>query len=94
VNAIPIGGFRMIDNNQADDKIICVLKGDDVYESWNDINDIPAGLLNRLKHYFLTYKNLPDDASQKVQISSIYGAAEAKEVIQRSIYDYKKVYEQ
>jgi inorganic pyrophosphatase len=94
VNAIPIGGFRMIDNNQADDKIICVLKGDDVYESWSDINDIPTGLLNRLKHYFLTYKNLPDDASQKVHISSIYGAAEAKEVIQRSINDYKKAYEQ
>jgi inorganic pyrophosphatase len=83
----------MIDNNQADDKIICVLKGDDVYESWNDINDIPSGLLNRLKHYFLTYKNLPDDTSQKVQISSIYGAAEAKEVIQRSINDYNKIYE-
>src|ERR1700755_1507214 len=28
VQAIPIGGIRMIDQNQADDKIIAVLKGD------------------------------------------------------------------
>ena len=90
VKAIPIGGFRMIDKNEADDKIICVLKGDDVYEGWKDVSDVPLSLLNRLKHYFLTYKNLPDDSNKKVSIPQIYGAEEAKEVIRRSIADYQK----
>jgi inorganic pyrophosphatase len=92
VNAIPIGGFRMIDKDEADDKIICVLKGDDVYEGWNDINDIPAALINKLKHYFLTYKNLPDDINKKVQIAATYNSAEAIEVIRRSMEDYNANY--
>lgn len=92
VNVIPIGGFRMIDKNEADDKIICVLKGDDVYENWKEITDVPEALLNRLKHYFLTYKNLPDDTSKKVAIAAVYGSAEAKEVIKTSIEDYKISY--
>lgn len=49
-----IGGFRMIDGDEADDKVIGVLKQDEVYASWNDISDVPDALLNRLKHYFLT----------------------------------------
>jgi inorganic pyrophosphatase len=82
----------MIDKDEADDKIICVLKGDDVYEGWNDINDIPAALLNKLKHYFLTYKNLPDDINKKVQIAATYNSAEAIEVIRRSMEDYNANY--
>lgn len=89
VNAIPLGGFRMIDKGEADDKIIAVLKGDDVYKDWKDIDDIPVALLNRLKHYFLTYKNLPDDPKQNVSIVATYGADEAREIIRRSVEDYK-----
>jgi inorganic pyrophosphatase len=92
VNAIPIGGFRMVDKDEADDKIICVLKGDDVYDGWKDITDVPAALLNKLRHYFLTYKNLPDDSNKKVHIAATYNAAEAKEVIRRSIADYDSIY--
>ena len=88
VNAIPLGGFRMIDGGEADDKIIAVLKGDDVYRDWKDIDDIPAGLLKRLKHYFLTYKNLPNENPQKVSIEDTFGADEAKEIIKRSVEDY------
>ena len=51
VQAIPIGGFRMIDGGEADDKIIAVLKQDEIYNQWKDINDIPVSLVNRLKHY-------------------------------------------
>ena len=31
-------GLRMIDKNQADDKIIAVLKGDPVYGNWKDFS--------------------------------------------------------
>ena len=89
--AIPIGGFRMIDGGEADDKIIAVLKGDHAYGDWKDISDCPAIMLERLKHYFLTYKGLPG-AKNQVEITHTYGKEEALEVIKRSQKDYAKHY--
>ncbi len=90
VPAIPIGGFRMIDDGEADDKIIAVLKGDEVYDSWNDISDCPKSIIDRIKHYFLTYKNIPGESQDKVYIDAIYGKEDAMEVIRRSQIDYEK----
>lgn len=91
VQAKPIGGLRMIDGGEADDKIIAVLNNDEVYGSWGDVSDIPPSILNRLQHYFLTYKQLPNE-KPKCEITQIYGCEEAKAVIQRSRKDYQKVY--
>ncbi len=91
VHAIPIGGFRMLDNGEADDKIIAVLKSDQVYGHWKDIKDLPTTILNRLQHYFLTYKQLPGEAP-KCEIAAVYGREEALEVIRRSQKDYNKSY--
>ena len=89
--AIPVGGFRMIDGGEADDKIIAVLKGDQAYGNFKDISDIPEMVLNRVKHFFLTYKDL-EGTSKEVEITHVYGANEAKEVIKRSYNDYKANY--
>ena len=91
VNAIPIGGFRMIDGGEADDKIIAVMNNDEMYAQWKDLNDIPDNILLRLKHYFLTYKNLPGEKA-KCEITHVYGKAEAHEVIRRSSEDYQEAY--
>lgn len=89
VDAIPIGGFRMIDDNEADDKIIAVLKDDLVYGSWRDIHECEDKVIDRLKHYFLTYKEAPNSESPiKVEIDAVYGRDEALEVIRRSQADY------
>jgi len=88
VPSIPIGGFRMIDDGEADDKIIAVLKGDQVYENWKDISDVPESIIRRLKHYFLTYKGIPGEESSNVEITHMYGKEEALEVIKRSKQDY------
>lgn len=85
--AKPIGGFRLIDKNEVDDKIIAVLKGDAVYGAINDISDLPVNLIERLNHYFLTYKALPG-TENTVVIESIYGKEEALNVIQASVLDY------
>lgn len=94
VPAVAIGGFRMIDHGEADDKIIAVLNNDDVYQ-WKDLLDAPEGLVNRLKHYFLTYKQLPDDdgTTNVVEITHVYGAEEAREIIAASKKDYQENYE-
>lgn len=86
--AIPIGGLRMIDGDEADDKIIAVLEGDALYGNWLEIEESPADLIERLKHYFLTYKQVPGLGRAKVEITDVYGREEAHEVIRRSQRDY------
>ncbi len=69
VLARPIGGFRMIDGDEADDKIIAVLKDDAVYGDYKDISDCPKAVIDRLKHYFLTYKDMPGAERDKCEIT-------------------------
>lgn len=84
-----IGGFRMIDGGEADDKIIAVLSNDEIYD-WNDISECPDALISRLKHYFLTYKQDPAKEDFKAcEITDTYGREEALEVVRRSKVDYK-----
>ena len=41
MDVIPIGGLRMIDSNEADDKIVAVLEGDAIYGQLRDIYKFP-----------------------------------------------------
>ncbi|NVO01409.1 MAG: inorganic pyrophosphatase [Bacteroidetes bacterium] len=88
VKARPIGGFRMIDRNEADDKIIAVLIDDAVYGDYQDILDCPPAVITRLKHYFLTYKDMPGE-KRGCEIPQIYGKDEALKVINASMEDYR-----
>jgi inorganic pyrophosphatase len=88
LRANPIGGLRMIDGHQADDKIIAVLESDVAYGHVKEVSEFPPGLVDRLKHYFLSYKQLPAEAPRRVEIVDVYNREEALEVIRRSIRDY------
>ena len=88
LKALPIGGFCLIDNNEADDKIIAVLKGDKVFGQYRQISDLPNGILERFEHYFLTYKNLPD-APNICEIAFSYGREECYDVINAAVDDYR-----
>jgi len=92
LNARPIGGLRLIDRDQADDKIIAVMIGDVAYGHWQDISDAPPGLIDRLRHYFLTYKQSPDQDAPVTEITDVYGRAVAHDVIRRSRADYAAHY--
>lgn len=89
LKARPIGGLRMIDGNQADDKVIAVLESDLVYGKVAELASIPQALVDRLKHYFLSYKQLPDSEPRKVEIVDVYDRAQALEIVLRSIRDYR-----
>lgn len=89
VNCIPIGGIRLLDHNQADDKIIAVLRHDAVYGHYTDIEDLPKDIVRRLVHYFTTYKDIPGDMKKRMEFVSLYDAATAKEVIRRAQEDYE-----
>lgn len=90
LKAKPIGGFCLIDGGEADDKIIAVLTGDKVYSEYQDITELPKGIIERFEHYFLTYKSLPDQPN-KCEIAYSYGKEDAYKVIEQSIIDYQNL---
>lgn len=92
MTARPIGGLLMIDGNEADDKIIAVLESDLAYGQFQDISDCPQTLVDRLRHYFLSYKQLPQDAPRRVDIVEVYNREAAMEVINTSLRDYQNQY--
>ena len=86
-----IGGLQMIDHGEADDKIIGVLENDDAWGTARDIRDVPAVLVERLQHYFLTYKLVPGQRA-RARITRIYGRAHAFKVVRAAIADYDDTY--
>lgn len=88
VRARPIGGFRLIDKDQADDKLIAVMDKDAVFGSYRNIGDVPPHVLERLKHYFMTYKDIPGDPKRRCDLTHVYDIDEALDIIRRSINDY------
>ena len=69
--------------------MLAVLEQDLVFGGMQDISQVPQGLVDRLRHYFLSYKQLPGAGARKVQIAEVYGREEAVEVIRRSVDDYR-----
>ncbi|UMZ74130.1 inorganic pyrophosphatase [Natranaerofaba carboxydovora] len=88
LQARPIGGFRLLDDGEADDKILSVLVNDALYGDWNDISDCPETVIRRLEHFFLTYKQMPEGQDKKCYLAGRYDKEEAFEVIRLSYEDY------
>jgi inorganic pyrophosphatase len=88
LRAVPIGGFRVIDGGEADDKIVAVLVNDGVFGSYTEMEQCPNVLIDRVEHYFLTYKLPPGAQRSSMEIAERYGRAQAQEVIQASCRDY------
>ncbi|HSC86712.1 MAG TPA: inorganic pyrophosphatase [Polyangiaceae bacterium] len=91
MNARLIGGLRMIDRGEADDKLIAVMKNDPSFGNWRDLSDCPRAFIDRLKHYFLTYKQQPGKMSP-TEIAEEYGVEEAQHMIELAHQDYMDVY--
>jgi inorganic pyrophosphatase len=88
VRARVIGGLQMIDSGEADDKIVGVLENDNVWGKARNIGDVPAVLIERLQHYFLTYKLVPGQ-KPRARIDRVYGRAHAIKVIHAAVADYQ-----
>ncbi|MBI1723315.1 MAG: inorganic pyrophosphatase [Gemmatimonadetes bacterium] len=87
VRARVIGGLQMIDGGEADDKIIGVLENDYMWGAARDVDDVPPVLIERLQHYFLTYKLVPGEPA-RAHIARVYGRAHALRVIRAAMADY------
>jgi inorganic pyrophosphatase len=86
-----VGGLAMNDGGEADDKIIAVLNKDYFWADVRDISELPSVLVERLRHYFSTYK-LVHGEPPHVSIDRVYGREEAEKVIQASMDDYQEEY--
>ena len=84
-----IGGLPMLDGGDADDKIIAVLENDNLWGDVTELEQLPHALVERLRHYFTTYKVLPDE-TPTVVIGEPYDRAHALKVVEASLEDYQE----
>jgi inorganic pyrophosphatase len=81
----------MLDDSEADDKIIAVLVNDPAWGEARDIAEVPPLLVERLLHYFNTYKLRIGEASTTV-VRDVYGFERAARVVEAAWADYAAVY--
>ena len=91
VRARVVGGLQMVDAREADDKLIAVLDRDYVWGDARDVADLPEVLVERLQHYFLTYKLVPKQRAT-AKIARIYGRRHALRVVEAAIADYAETF--
>lgn len=91
LNVRVVGGLRLADHGEADDKILAVLEGDAMWGEAAEVTDIPDRLVERLRHYFSTYKMVPGHEA-RVEVQEVYGREHAERVITAALADYQARY--
>jgi inorganic pyrophosphatase len=86
-----VGGLRMIDHDESDDKIVGVLQNDSFWQHVTDMKELPGALIERLRHYFATYKLLPGE-KDPVIVKENLDRAQALQVVEASIRDYDETF--
>lgn len=87
VECYPIGVIKMVDDDEADEKIIAISKNDPYYNEYNDISELPKHISDELMHFFEVYKQLE---GKNTVVKQILGREEAERIIEESIENYKK----
>lgn len=89
VECYPIGGLRMTDSNEEDEKIIAIAKKDPFLNCYNDISELPAQVSAEITHFFEVYKQLEGKVTT---VDKIMGRQEAEETVQEAIDLYKTTF--
>jgi len=89
LEARPIGGLRMVEAEEADDKIVAVLLNDPSYGGFTELSQLPRPVIDRLRHYFLTYKAIPGEQVQTITVDPVYDRAFAHGVLEAAAQDYR-----
>ncbi len=90
LEARPIGGLRMVESDEADDKIIAVLIDDPSYGEITDAAQLPRPVIDRLRHYFLTYKKIPGEEGHPISVDPVYNSMEARAILKAARSDYRE----
>ncbi len=86
VEGRPIGVVMMIDDGEADEKIICVPARDMRMDHITDLDQINPNIQKEIQHFFEHYKDLQ---GKKVEINGWGGADAAKQIIDAAQAAYK-----
>ena len=81
LNARPIGILNMLDEGQADEKIVAVHVDDPEYDSYTHIDQLPGHRQRELERFFADYKHLE---GKTVEVEAIAGPGRARQVIERA----------
>lgn len=90
VPAKVIGVMRMLDNGEADDKIIAVAAGDPTFNHFNDISELPVHFIKELRNFFEDYKKLEH---KTVVVEDFLGKKLAMKILEDSFKMYKDMFE-
>lgn len=93
LHAVVVGVIQLLDHDEADDKIIAVLSNDNIYGDIREIDELPEVIVERLQHYFQTYKMIKGQ-EQQIKILKVAGQAKAKQIVQAAIEDYNEAFGQ
>jgi len=93
LNAVVVGAVQLLDHDEADDKIVAVLENDLIYGDIRDIKDLPNVIIERLQHYFRTYK-MVEGMKQGIEIIGVIGPNKAKKIVSAAIKDYLNAFGQ
>lgn len=91
VSAKVIGVMRMLDNKEADDKIIAVAESDPSVNHINDISELPPHFISELRQFFEVYTKLEH---KSVVVEDFFGKNTAIEIIKDSFKLYKELISQ
>ena len=89
VRVYPIGVMRMLDDGHIDDKIIAVPFTDPNYNSYHDIDELPAHIFDEIMHFFKVYKQLEN---KQTDIKELYSREEAEKIVKEAIDGYIEKY--
>ncbi|NBT59601.1 inorganic diphosphatase [bacterium] len=87
----PIGVMKMVDQGEADDKIIAVHADDPEYNHYESLDDLPPHRMAEVRKFFEEYKSLEH---KKVVVEKFLNKKEAVAVIQESLESYRKHFPQ
>lgn len=90
IRARPIGVLEMTDEAGSDAKVLAVPhnKLSSLYDDVQEATDLPALLLEQIKHFFENYKDL--EKGKWVKVDGWADAAKAKAIINESVAAYNK----
>jgi inorganic pyrophosphatase len=84
-----VGVMQMVDNGEADDKIIAVAANDPSVRHYNNIEELPKHFFDELRHFFQEYKKLEN---KTVVVEDLADKTTALKIIQDAIDYYKECF--
>lgn len=87
----PIGVLYMIDDGEADEKLVCVASKDVTKSHISSVDDLGSNFKPMIEHFYVQYKAWKKDwQGTEVSFNGWGGAAKAKKVVAESIDRAKK----